>query len=179
MPKGQPRSPEEIVAEREQQLEKARIRLAQSKLKETPGIQALTDALDNVRTLENDAKKGFTESSPQSFTNRIQSHMLWIAEIEAQEALAEVSLLYASTVRESLRSAVASLSAEMLDAEDINDPAFLAYAVEAIEGSTAGQDTQLLASLSLAVEDAQAARKAFAESRKAKPEAEQAQEASA
>ena len=118
MPKGQPRSPEEIVAEREQQLEKARIRLAQSKLKETPGIQALTDALDNV-------------------------------------------------------------SAEMLDAEDINDPAFLAYAVEAIEGSTAGQDTQLLASLSLAVEDAQAARKAFAESRKAKPEAEQAQEASA
>lgn len=178
MPKGQPRSPEEIVAEREQQLEKARIRLAQSKLKETPAIQAMTDALDSVRALENDAKKGFTESSPQSFTNRIQSHMLWIAEIEAQEALAEVSLTQASTVRESLRSAVATLSADMLDADDPSDPSFLDYAVEAIEASTDGQDTQLLSSLSQAVEDAKANRQAFADSRKAKPEAE-AQEASA
>ena len=172
MPKGKPRSPEEILSEREAQLEAARLRVAKEQLKSVPAISALTAELERIEGMERDARKGFTESSPQSFANRVQSHALWIEEIEAQQAHAEQVLDYAGEVKASLREAIADMSSELLDAEDQADPSFLNRAEAYIEGATEGAEAMTIAE-TLASE-AQDARKAFTANRRPAPKAKEA-----
>jgi len=172
MPKGKPRSPEEILAEREAQLEVARLRVAKEQLKSVPAIETLTAELEKYEEMERNAKKGFAESSPSSFANRIQSHVLWIEEIEAQESHAAQVVEFSGEVKASLREAIASMSSELLNAEDQADPSFLNRAEAYIEGATEGAeamtDAETLAS------EAQDARKAFTANRRPAPKAKEA-----
>ena len=172
MPKGKPRSPEEILAEREAQLEVARLRVAKEQLKSVPAIEALTTELEKYEEMERNAKKGFAESSPQSFSNRIQSHALWIEEIEAQENHAAQVVEFAGEVRASLREAIAAMSSDLLNAEDQADPSFLTRAEAYIEGATEGAEAMTDAD-TRAIE-AQDARKAFTANRRPAPKAKEA-----
>ena len=172
MPRGKPRSPEEIIAEKEAQLKTARLRLAKDQLKAVPAISALTVELEKYEDMEREAKKGFTESSPQSFSNRIQSHALWIEEIEAQQAYAEKVLDYAGEVKASLREAIADMSADLLDAKDQADPSFLNRAEAYIEGATEGAEA--MTNAETLASEAQDARKAFTANRRPAPKAKEA-----
>jgi hypothetical protein len=80
------RSPQEIVAAKQAELDAAIARAALKDAENLPEIQALTNTLADIKAEKLVAKRKF--SGPQSFSKRLAKHCAWMSEIEAAEALA-------------------------------------------------------------------------------------------
>ena len=102
------RSAEELIQEHEAKIAKLRTQAAMKDAKDSPGVSTLVDAITNIDRELLKISKGFG-SGPQSFENRIKSHTLWVAEIEAEEAYANDLASALKAQKDELRETMESL----------------------------------------------------------------------
>lgn len=100
------RSPAEIIAEKEAQLEKLRTRQALDEAKGNPTLLPVVKELERVNSQMRESSK-LLGNSPQSCNVRRQKHLLWIAEIDAAQTLAEVSQADQERAKDALQKLMA------------------------------------------------------------------------
>jgi len=82
------RSPQEIIAETEERLERLRLKQAQLEAQTNPVVAALLDEKNDLLKDIRESKK-LLGRGPQSARARIEKHLAWIARIEDQQLDAE------------------------------------------------------------------------------------------
>ena len=82
------RSPQEIIAETEERLERLRLKQAQLEAQTNPVVAALLDEKNDLLKDIREAKK-LLGRGPQSARARIEKHQAWIVRIEDQQLEAE------------------------------------------------------------------------------------------
>ena len=101
------RTPSEIIAEQEAKLKRLKARAANKEAAEQPVFAPLRDLLTSYDKVEANARKTLG-TGPQGGNARIESHLMWVAEIERLKDLATVQLYAIKTMRATVREAIAS-----------------------------------------------------------------------
>lgn len=161
------RTPEQIIAETEAKLERARTKLALEQAKSSPEVASVVEALDKVQKAMQESSK-LLGNSPQSCNVRRQKHQLWIAEIDAAERAATIAQAAQTAARDNLQKlladSVTTLSNdETVDAEDI--------AIQAGEILSELENNQSIQNAEAAVLAARNTRQSFGEEKSEKAEA--------
>lgn len=117
------RSPAELIAEREAQLEKLKTRAALDQAKTSPEVACVIEALEKVNVQMRESSK-LLGDSPQGCRQRRLKHELWIAEIDAAQYLAEQSQASQKRAKDALQAlltdAISALTAdETLDVDEL------------------------------------------------------------
>jgi len=102
------RTPEQLILETQEKLEKLKIRQAKQDAKSNPVLAPLFEELDGHNKTIREAKKGLG-TSPQSFDARIAKHNIWIDKIEQERSLAELLLAQAELDKAELNDRIADM----------------------------------------------------------------------
>ena len=160
------RSPQEIVAQREADLKSAQVRAAIDAQMGNPLVKGLSDTIGTLSKARLDAKKGYNGNPNQTFANRIQSHSLWITEINAEKALADADIAYCDFITPKYRALRTEVATFLANGGDANEALMMvengtdAIAEEAQDLNS--EQTTTASNLAIAT----AARKAFIQSKK-------------
>jgi len=101
------RTPSEIIAEQEAKLTRLKARAANKEASNLPVYAPLRDLLTAYDKVEANARKTLG-TGPQGGDARIETHLMWVAEIERLKELATVQLYAIKTMRAKVREAIAS-----------------------------------------------------------------------
>ena len=112
------RSVQELITERETQLESLKVKQLLSEAEASPVLAPIVEAINDVRTQRTNTKKGFS-SGPQSFSSRVESHQLWIDEIEAERAYASAALATLEDHEQTLKSGLSEMALKVANGEDV------------------------------------------------------------
>ena len=102
------RTPEQIVADMEAELQAARARAAKAQAADSPETAEIREKLDGLKTDIRDAKRGLG-SGPQSFDARRAKHLKWIEKIDAEQQQAEAILDRAEAEKSALEAQLAEI----------------------------------------------------------------------
>lgn len=102
------RTPEQIVADMEAELQAARARAAKAQAVEAPEAAPIRAELDKLRKDIRDAKRGLG-NGPQSFDARRAKHIAWIEKIDAEQEQAEAILELSEAKKEDLENQLAEI----------------------------------------------------------------------
>lgn len=163
-PKRKRKTPEEIMAEAEKQIARAKATIAQERAHSIPGISGLVDLMKDAKDEQNAAARKF--SGPQSIDNRRQSYLLWMDEIDATEALANAEKDFYAEVHDYYSSSIADLISEVTDENgevQVSDEDLASRVQEITDNQPTNND---LDSLREAFNNAQTARKDFTAAKK-------------
>ena len=102
------RTPEQIVADMEAELQAARARAAKAQAADSPETAEIREKLDGLKKDIRDAKRGLG-NGPQSFDARRTKHLKWIDKIDEEQRQAEAILDRAETEKEALEAQLAEI----------------------------------------------------------------------
>ena len=98
------RSPQEILEAKEAELVKAKASAALDAQMSSPTVMAITDKILAYSKARTDSRKGWNGNPSQTFENRLQSHTLWISEIQAEQELAKAQISLSDYISPKLRN---------------------------------------------------------------------------
>lgn len=107
------RTPEQIVADLEAEIQAAKVRAAKAQAVEAPEAAPIRAELDKLRRDIRDAKRGLG-SGPQSFSARRAKHEAWIEKINAEEEHAQATLELAESKKQDLENQLAEIVSAMV-----------------------------------------------------------------
>jgi hypothetical protein len=105
--KHQRRTPAQLIADKQKELDKLNLRIAADTAKTDPVYAPINAALDSLKKGEANARK-VMGNNKQGASARIQKHLLWVARIEAELTNAKTQLQGVKTLRKALRTLLAS-----------------------------------------------------------------------
>ena len=105
--KHQRRTPAQLLADKQKELDKRNQRIAADTAKTDPVYAPINDGLDTLRKAEMGARKTLGNNK-QGASARIQKHLLWVARIEAELTDAKTQLQGVKTLRKALKTLLAS-----------------------------------------------------------------------
>jgi hypothetical protein len=140
-------------------------RKAKKDVKSNPDLSNLVRKIEDTNRNLAVVRQSLNEKSPQSFHNRRLSHVLWIKECDAGEALAAFEGAYYTEARDYLNEAFKNLVSRMVN-EDITSEEIQAVSDEIIS-TVDGMRSDELNEAEKAFESVQLARKNFSEEKKA------------
>ena len=108
------RTAQEILAERKAQLATAEARAAREIAQDTPAAQAILAEIEATTKDLTLARRGFVKGR-QNFENRIRSHSMWIAEIEAERTLANANISLFEERKEKLEENLSAVLSEIAE----------------------------------------------------------------
>lgn len=132
------RTATEILAAKEADLEKAKIRAAKEAGKAHPVIAQVLAIIANLSKELSVARRGFVKGR-QNFETRIASHQAWINEIEAERAVAEAQAVSLSNEREFYNTEASVLMTNLTSGKGVTE--FASY--EGSPGSDAETDAAI------------------------------------
>ena len=105
--KHQRRTPAQLIADKQKELDKLNLRVAADTAKTDPVYAPINAALDDLKKGEANARK-IMGNNKQGASARIQKHLLWVARIEAELTNAKTELQGVKTLRKALKTLLAS-----------------------------------------------------------------------
>jgi len=105
--KHQRRTPAQLLADKQKELDKLNQRIAANTAKTDPVYAPINDGLNTLRKAEMGARKTLGNNK-QGASARIQKHLLWVARIEAELTDAKTQLQGVKTLRKALKTLLAS-----------------------------------------------------------------------
>ena len=105
--KHQRRTPAQLIADKQKELDKLNLRIAADTAKTDPVYAPINAALDSLKKGEANARK-VMGNNKQGASARIQKHLLWVARIEAELTNAKTQLQGVKTLRKALKTLLAS-----------------------------------------------------------------------
>ena len=105
--KHQRRTPAQLLADKQKELDKLNLRVAADTAKTDPVYAPINAALDDLKKGEANARKVMGKNK-QGASARIQKHLLWVARIEAELTNAKTQLQSVKTHRKALKTLLAS-----------------------------------------------------------------------
>ena len=105
--KHQRRTPAQLIADKQKELDRLNLRIAADTAKTDPVYAPINAALDNLKKGEANARK-VMGNNKQGASARIQKHLLWVAKIEAELTNAKTQLQGVKTLRKALKTLLAS-----------------------------------------------------------------------
>jgi len=105
--KHQRRTPAQLIADKQKELDKLNLRVAADTAKTDPVYAPINAALDDLKKGEANARKVMGKNK-QGASARIQKHLLWVARIEAELTNAKTQLQGVKTLRKALKTLLAS-----------------------------------------------------------------------
>lgn len=105
--KHQRRTPAQLIADKQKELDKLNLRVAADTAKTDPVYAPINAALDDLKKGEANARK-IMGNNKQGASARIQKHLLWVARIEAELTDAKTQLQGVKTLRKALKTLLAS-----------------------------------------------------------------------
>jgi len=105
---------EEMLAETNAKAKALEEKIAMKQVMDNSQVMVFTALLEDLTKQTIEYQKGFG-NGPQSFETRRLTHQLWVDEIDAQRAYAEVALDNISNQRDYLKSEIASLAREIVN----------------------------------------------------------------
>jgi translation initiation factor 2B subunit (eIF-2B alpha/beta/delta family) len=115
------RTDSELLSELRQREAMILARQAQKDTSSNPILAPIVDALDDVNTALINAKRGFADKGPQSFSARIVKAQNRIESIEIQRTAAEASIHSASEDKTLLRELLASFSTKLANGQEVSE----------------------------------------------------------
>ena len=107
------RTPEQIVADLEAEIQAAKVRAAKAQAVEAPEAAPIRAELDQLRKDIRDAKRGLGKG-PQSFDARRAKHVAWIEKINQEQEQAEAVLQLSETKKQDLENQLAEIVSAMV-----------------------------------------------------------------
>jgi chromosome segregation ATPase len=107
------RTPEQIVADLEAEIQAAKVRAAKAQAVEAPEAAPIRAELDQLRKDIRDAKRGLGQG-PQSFDARRAKHVAWIEKINQEQEQAEAVLELSETKKQDLENQLAEIVSAMV-----------------------------------------------------------------
>jgi hypothetical protein len=151
------RTPAEIIAEKEAQIQKLRTKAALDMAKTSPEVLCVVEALDGLTSQQREFSK-LLGNSPQSCGARRQKHQLWIDEIDAMQTLAEVSQNDYNRAKELLQSLLNDATTAISNDQPFNPETLAIHVGEVMENLNTSVK---VAAATEAYNQAREARKAF------------------
>jgi capsule polysaccharide export protein KpsE/RkpR len=108
------RSPQEIIAETEERLERLRLKQAQLEAQTNPAVAELLDEKNSLLKDIRESKK-LLGNGPQSAVVRIEKHKNWIAKIQDQQLEAESTLSSCEQRMDEISSEIAKAVQNLVD----------------------------------------------------------------
>jgi hypothetical protein len=116
MEKRTQRSPEELIVEQEQKLERMRMRQARKDAMSNPGLNPLIEEKTALAKEIREAKK-LLGNGPQSANARIEKHQIWIYKIEKDREDAEMILESAQSRLEQIEAEISDYLSSLTDSK--------------------------------------------------------------
>ena len=105
--KHQRRTPAQLLADKQKELDKLNLRIAADTAKTDPVYGPISDAIDTLKKCEMGARKTLGNNK-QGAATRIQKHLDWITKIENELTVARTTLAGVKTLRKALKTLLAS-----------------------------------------------------------------------
>ena len=112
------RTPEEMIAEAKAKIERLEAKRVMDEAESHPDLADALEALESITKEMVDANKGLG-TGPQSFDTRIESHSLWIDEIDAAKAVAKIQVEDGKVIAHAIRSVIGGFAAKIANGQSV------------------------------------------------------------
>ena len=114
------RTPEEMIAEAKAKIERLEAKRVMDEAESHPDLAHALKALEGVTKEMVDANKGLG-TGPQSFETRIESHSLWIDEIEAAKSVAKIQVEDGKLIAQAIRSVIGEFATKIANGQSVTE----------------------------------------------------------
>ena len=112
------RTPEEMIAEAKAKIERLEAKRVMDEAESHPDLAYALESLEEITKNMVDSNKGLG-NGPQAFETRIKSHSLWIDEIEASQAVAEIQVEDGKIIAQAIRSVIGEYATKIANGQSI------------------------------------------------------------
>ena len=112
------RTPEEMIAEAKAKIERLEAKRVMDEAESHPDLAYALESLNEITKNMVDSNKGLG-TGPQSFETRIKSHSLWIDEIEAAQAVAEIQVEDGKMIVQAIRSVIGEYATKIANGQPV------------------------------------------------------------
>ena len=112
------RTPEEMIAEAKAKIERLEAKRVMDEAESHPDLAHALKALEGVTKEMVDANKGLG-TGPQSFETRIESHSLWIDEIEVAKSVAKIQVEDGKLIAQAIRSVIGEYATKIANGQPV------------------------------------------------------------
>ena len=114
------RTPEEMIAEAKAKIERLEGKRIMDEAESHPDLAYALESLESITKEMVDANKGLG-TGPQAFDTRIESHSLWIDEIEAAKMVAKIQVEDGKMIAQAIRSVIGGLAAKIANGQTVKE----------------------------------------------------------
>jgi len=114
------RTPEEMIAEAKAKIERLEGKRIMDEAESHPDLAYALESLESITKEMVDANKGLG-TGPQAFETRIESHSLWIDEIEAAKMVAKIQVEDGKMIAQAIRSVIGEFATKIANGQSVTE----------------------------------------------------------